>query len=206
MNTFDKAKMEFDILEKTVNDPIILPFKKEILNLVNKVLNSGQSGGSMPYVSTAVSKAVDKLCMQNPLTPLTGEDYEWMDVSDISGSPTFQNIRNYSVFKDGHNGQSYYLDAIVFKDENDLTFTGNCVKLKNGQKITSCMYIKEFPFSAKTFYINTTEVGDNVMVKDEKQLKEVFRLYDSMDLLTVRKNKIEKITENYAKIKKPQES
>ena len=62
-NTKNKAKREFEILKKTVKDAIIAPFEKEILALVDKFDNSGQSGGSAPYAANAISQAVKKLCL-----------------------------------------------------------------------------------------------------------------------------------------------
>jgi hypothetical protein len=54
--------------------------------------------------------------MYNPIVPLTGEDWEWNNVSDISGSKTYQNKRCSAVFKstDRFNGQPYYIDGKVF--------------------------------------------------------------------------------------------
>ncbi len=42
--TKTKAIREFDILEKTVKDAVIVPFRDEILALVEKFGQSGQSG------------------------------------------------------------------------------------------------------------------------------------------------------------------
>ena len=65
-NTKNKAVVEFEILEKTVKDAIISPFKDEILALVDKFGESGQSGGSAPYTAGAISGAV-RSCAYNNL-------------------------------------------------------------------------------------------------------------------------------------------
>ena len=190
-NTKDKAVREFDILEKTVKDAIILPFKKEILALVDKFGKSGQSGGSAPYYAEAISQAVKKLCLQNPICDVMGIDEEWVLINDSSGC--YQNNRLTSLFKEGKNGKPYYLDAIVFKSQNGGCYTSGAVSLKNGKTIGSSLCVKKFPFKPKTFYIDVidTEWADKnetkkregggwwtSVVKDEEQLKEVFKYYN----------------------------
>jgi hypothetical protein len=194
-NTYKKAKREIDILLKTSTDdrPIIEEFIPEILALVNKFGNSGQSGGSAPYVANAISYAVKKLCMQEPICPLTGLEDEWSDLSDISDDPSFQNIRLPSVFKKKKDDRAYFLDAVIFQGEDDWdTFTGSV------EEITSRQYIKSFPFTPKRFYIDVVReaydpekhkegsqyassdgYGDYVYkIKDRKQLEAVFQYYD----------------------------
>lgn len=191
--TKDKAVVEFDILEKTVKKAIISPFRKEILALVDKFGNSGQSGGSAPFTSTAISRAVKKLCMQDPICDITGHSDEWGECSRIGKKKSYQNKRLSSVFKEGKRGKPYYLNAIVFKGQNGSCFASNgSVKLKDGSTIKSRQFIK-LPFKPKTFYVDVieTEWADKEekvkkqgggwwtsLVKDEKQLKEVFEYYD----------------------------
>ena len=105
-NTMKHAVVEFDILEATVEDAIIAPFRKEILALVDAFGKSGQSGGSAPFTAGAISVAVRHLCLQQPICPITGDESEWSDVIGAQhGSPrTYQNIRLSSVFKDGVDG------------------------------------------------------------------------------------------------------
>lgn len=190
-----KAEYEFEILEKTVEGPIIGPFKAEILAIVKKFEQSGQSGGSAPFTAGAISDAIKKLCLEKPICDITGIDEEWNECSLSKG--VFQNNRLTSVFKDGKNNKAHFLNAIVFKGQNGGCFTtGGSVNLKDGSKIGSSHYIKDFPFKAKTFYIDvvetewrkdketgklTKEDGGGwwtSIVKDESQLKEVFEYYD----------------------------
>jgi hypothetical protein len=194
-NTADKATLEFEVLRSMVDDAIIMPFEKEILALVDKFGESGQSGGSAPYTASAISSAVKKLCMQEPICDITGIDSEWNDVSEYAfkdkTETSYQNRRLSSVFKEGKDGTPYYLDAIVFKGQDDSTFTSNSVKLKDGSNIASRQFIK-LPFKPKTFYIDVieTEWADQhetveksgggwwtSVIKDESQLKEVFKYY-----------------------------
>jgi len=188
-NTKDKAIREFEILEKTVKDAVIVPFKDEILALVDKFGNSGQSGGSAPFTAGAISGAVKSLCLQKPICDITGIKEEWNETS----KGVFQNNRLSSVFKEGKDGRPYYLDAIVFQGQKGSAFTSNgSVKLKDGNTIVSRQFIK-FPFKPKTFYIDVieTEWADKdekvkkagggwwtSVVKDESQLVEVFKYYE----------------------------
>ena len=204
-NTASKAEHEINILEKTVKDAIIVPFKKEILALVDAFGKSGQSGGSAPYTAGAISKAVENLCLQKPLGGVTGIDEEWVDVSEyFEGNNelvvTYQNNRLSSVFKKVNKTtgkeRSSYIDAIVFKGDNTGGFTSSMVFLPSGGSVGSSLTIKEFPFEPKTFYIDVieTEWADKdekvkkegggwwtSVVKDEKQLEEVWKYYEKPD-------------------------
>ena len=155
-NIQSHAQIEFDILKNNVPDAIILEFKDEILALCEKFGMSGQSGGSAPYVSSAISSAIKKLCMQEAISSLTGEDDEWFDQSQSSGEFFLQNKRNSAVFKDKKG--VWYLDAIVWcadtpgdSGNNWDNFCGTVEGIKSSQ------YIKSFPFEPKTFRINVTK-------------------------------------------------
>lgn len=194
-NTQSHAKRELEILAKTVPDAIITPFNNEILALCEAFGRSGQSGGSAPYTAAAISQAVKTLMMNETLAPLTGEDSEWNDVTEMSsGETTYQNNRDGRVFKYGKDGKAYFIDAIVFDGDVGGRFTGGGGSVSyNGGTIGSKQYIKEFPFEPKTFYVDVIDhrwkdkeettpdpTGDwwTHSIKDEKQLDEVFEYYD----------------------------
>lgn len=192
-NIYRHAKQELDILIKTTPDAIIRDFIPEILELCEKFGLSGQSGASAPYTAAALSQAIKKLCLLEPICPITGIDEEWNDISTISGGMSYyQNNRLSSIFKLGVNGKPYYLDAIVFKGRSG-NFNANSIALKDGTTISSRQYIKRFPFTPKIFYIDVieTEWADKnetekkrgggwwtYDIKDEKQLKAVWKYYD----------------------------
>lgn len=151
-NSQSHAKRELEILAKTTPDAIVTPFTNEILALCEAFGKSGQSGGSAPYTASAISQAVKKLMMFETLAPLTGEESEWGTVADNVN----QNNRESAVFKE-KNGKPYYLNAIVWKGDtegesgNDWdTFTGTVAGIRSRQ------YIKGFPFTPKTFYVDVT--------------------------------------------------
>lgn len=200
-NTKVKAEREFDILEKTIVEPTILPFKKEILALVDAFGNSGQSGGSAPYTAAAISGAVKTLCMQEPICDITGMDEEWNNLVELGDKGTYQNNRLSSVFKDGKDGKPYYLYAIIFKSQTGSCFSGSA-ELKSGESIKSRQFI-ELPFKPKSFYIDVieTEWADKnetvkkegggwwtSIVKDEKQLDEVFEYYERFETIKEEEN------------------
>lgn len=190
-NTQRFAELELNLLSQSATDlnnrPIIEPFKKEILALCEAFGTSGQSGGSAPYTATALSQAIKKLLLQEPILPMTGFDDEWMDVSnwgDGKSGIVYQNKRCSGLFKDS-NGKCWYLDAIAWKTENGGSWSGSAL-LSNGKgfdKYYSRNFVKSFPFTPKTFYIDVTEVEEpkhdwTFYVKNEKQLQKVFKYYD----------------------------
>jgi hypothetical protein len=196
-NIHSHAQKELDILVKTTPDAIIAPFTNEIIALCEAFGKSGQSGGSTPYTAGAISQAVKKLMLFETISPLTGGDDEWNDVSGINnGEPMFQNNRDSRIFKDGKDGQAYFIEAIVFDGDIGGRFTGNgSVNDIDGNNVGSTQYIKSFPFEPKTFYVDVIDHrwkdkdekipdgnGDwwTHSIKDESQLKEVFEYYDKL--------------------------
>jgi hypothetical protein len=190
------ADRELDILLRLHPDAVVKDFIPEIKALVNKFGNSGQAGGSAPYVAGAIVGVIKSLLAYQPVCDLTGEDSEWFDVSGYSedNTPTFQNNRDGRVFKN-KDGKAYFIEAIVFEGDKGGTFTTNGSVTHNGEKISSTQYIKSFPFTPKTFRVDvidyrwkdkdeTTpdENGDwwTHTIKDEKQLEEVFQYFDKM--------------------------
>lgn len=192
--TQSHAKRELDILIKSTPDALIRDFIPELLALCEKFGKSGQSGGSAPYTARALSMAVEHLCLQEPVCPIMGIDDEWNDITEMNGGELlFQNNRDSRIFKESKTGSAYFIDAIVFDGDIGGRFTGHDLTLKNGSKLGSSLYIKSFPFTPKTFYIDVIdkrwkdkeekhpdEDGDwwTHTIKDESQLKEVLEYYD----------------------------
>jgi hypothetical protein len=193
------AKQELDILALTVPDAIVTPFAKEILSLCEAFGKSGQSAASAPYVASAISQAVKKLLIKEPICDVTGHENEWVDISDCMGEIMWQNSRCGGLFKCS-NGKCSYNDAIVWKGEEEYdTFTGKVyVDDKNFELIGSSQFAK-FPFKPKTFYIDvvrvpiTKEEAENrnlhyiedgfgecyyTILKEPKQLEKVFEYYE----------------------------
>lgn len=200
MSIAQHAKKELDILVKTCGEdtPVIKEFIPEILQLCKKFGDSGQSGGSAPYVASAITQTIKKLLMFNPVCPIQGVDDEWC-CQDFDGKNSAQNNRCSAVLKN-NDGKAYYLDAIVWQGEDEWdTFSGRVGGIYSRQFIS-------FPFEPKTFYIDVVkdyntedyyntnnisyheEFGEdgkkngkyfNYKIKDRSQLKAVSEYYDT---------------------------
>lgn len=191
-NTYRFAEKELSILSKSAidpeNRPIIEPFKEEILALCEKFGRSGQSGGSAPFTASALSASIKKLLLQDPICPIMDIPEEWRDVSEMSdlakGRTLFQNNRCSALFK-ADNGPTYYLDAISFKPKGESysMHISSGVKLTDGSVIGSRQWVRWFPFTPKTFYVDVIqkEIAKDdweYFIKDERQLRSVFKYYD----------------------------
>lgn len=203
----DKAQYELDLLMKNSDGtPVVKEFVPEIMALVKKFADSGQSGGSAPFTAQIITQVLQKLLKHEPLGEgIMGTDDEWGDLSGIEGvdeqTGTFQNHRLSSVFKEGKTGRPYYLDAIVFIPEGkDYGYSSGGVMMSEGSEelVSSSQYIKSFPFAPKTFKISVHEkeyrkLKDGSLVEEEgggwweswladpKQLDEVWEYYDKKE-------------------------
>lgn len=196
-NYMKHFERELKILHKSLKSEdgnlLIEPYIKDIKRIIRKFGRQGHSGGSAPYGAGSLSSTIKNTLLFMPLSPLTGEDSEWMDVKEaMGGKPYYQNNRLGSVFKDGKDGKPHYNEAVIFRGKNDVCFTGGSISLADGRTIASGQFIK-FPFIPKSFYLDVieTEWADKdekvkkegggwwtSVVKDESQLKEVEEYYD----------------------------
>jgi len=80
----------------------------QVMELLDLFGTHGHSGTTAPYARTMF----DKLSSYEPIAPLTGEDWEWIEV----GKGVYQNKRCGHVFKE--NGQAYDSEGIIFKDKD----------------------------------------------------------------------------------------
>jgi len=121
-NMLSYAESELNRIGLTEEDEYNGMMRKHILHMIKEFADEGHSGFSAQYAIDILSK----LLSFKPLTPLTGEDDEWCDVSEYSGTTTYQNKRCSSVFKEGKDGEAYNIDGKVFwewyKDEDGNAF------------------------------------------------------------------------------------
>lgn len=239
-NALSYAELELSILKNTNPESELLMIKDELLRLIDKFGESGQSGGSAPYTARAITNeikdkishnivleitknsdsltyeftneinsiveliksksitefnylidSINDLLLFNPILPITGVDDEWGDVRDFGdGKPWYQNKRCSALFKDGKEGKPYYINAIIKKDQNGVCWSGmvwiNEEDYKSGDRskmIGKKGYVKSFPFTPKTFYVDVVDVEfdkddwESFLV-DPKQLEEVWNYYD----------------------------
>lgn len=106
-NMIEWAKRELDYAGYTDKGPddIDTWMRESVLKLLEVFSEEGHSGMSAPY---AIS-LFEKLASWKPITPLTGEPEEWMEIDDV----LWQNKRSPDVFK-GEDGRAYWLDGRVF--------------------------------------------------------------------------------------------
>jgi len=205
-NTFKHAKLELDVLVNYYREQnttaIVEEFIPEILALVEKFGQSGQSGSSAPLTAAVLCNTIEKLCLQEPISPITGIEEEWHDITDRNeNEPMWQNKRCSALFKD-KDGNVKYIDAIVKRTPNGSCWNGSFWASKkdflsgnSDLKIHGSQLIRGFPFEPKTFYIDVIEeevAPDDweMYAKDTKQLAEVFEYYKPKPI--VRKVLIEK--------------
>lgn len=95
------------------NDEMQEMICNHVMKLLEVFVDEGHSGSSASY---AIS-VFEKLAKFEPLVPLTGENWEWVDVSERGGRDggvLWQNKRCGHVFKDA-NG-AYDIEGIIFYD------------------------------------------------------------------------------------------
>ena len=96
-----------------------------VLKLLEVFHGEGHSGSSAPYAINLF----EKLAKFEPVAPLTGEDWEWHNVSSYStpdNGPVYQNKRCGHVFKDDTG--AYDIDGIIFYDWYTREETGEQYK------------------------------------------------------------------------------
>lgn len=188
-NTQRHAQREFDVINKLYSEPdnkhIIKEFEPEIMALCEKFGLSGQSGGSAPMVASCLSGAIEKLLLQEPIAAITGEEHEWVDVSAYcDGYALYQNNRCGGLFREGKDGRSFFVDAIIFKGDKCHNFNGSA--LLGEKRIYSKQCVKSFPFIPKRFYIDVIDIEEpkdwwEHTVKTPSQLKKVWHHYDNYE-------------------------
>ena len=187
MGVYEKSKDEFRRLRENLPEdcdqwPVVLEFENEILSLVQKFGESGQSGGSAPYVSSIIAQTVKKLCMFEPLSPIYDIPEDW----GMCDGSSMQNCRESALFKDKLTNKCHYIYAIVWQGEDSWdSFTGTV------EGVSSSQFVKEFPFTPKTFRIDVVrELNDTspdrvscgdgdylYKIKDKSQLEAVWEYY-----------------------------
>ena len=120
MGIVDHAKKEFETLGWPGDCDMQKMVCDNVLELLEAFAEQGHSGSSAPYVLNLF----DQLAKFNPIAPLTGEDSEWTDVSDMSGYVHFQNNRDSEVFKD-EKGESYWIHGKIFREPDGCTYTSS---------------------------------------------------------------------------------
>lgn len=94
-------------------DPYNEAVTKAILDLIELFASQGHSGFTASYTINAFNR----LARFKPLSPLTGKDDEWNEISP----GLYQNKRYSAVFKD-KDGTAYNIEGKVFTDDGELWY------------------------------------------------------------------------------------
>jgi len=153
MNNYEKhAWIEFRAAgwideNNKFNDEMQELICKHVLKLLEVFDGEGHSGSSAPYAINLF----EKLAKFEPVAPLTGEDWEWTNVSEYGGRNNgilYQNKRCGHVFKDDDG--AYDMDGVIFWE----WFTDK----ETGEKFKSYFTSREsrvsvtFPYTPKREY------------------------------------------------------
>lgn len=115
---------------------------KELLEVFQAQRHSGFSAGQ-------VTSLFNKLATGGILSPLTGKEDEWVDMSEPSGKPLFQNNRASHVFaEDSHGKNAFDINGKTLEDPAG-----------NNWSNSSCRTLITFPYTPTTAVV---EVDDNL--------------------------------------------
>lgn len=145
------AERELDIIGMTEDsEEMDGAMRKHILHMIDEFSNEGHSGFSASYAISILSK----LMRYEPLTPLTGEDSEWMEIDkEQTGSnqgTLYQNKRASHVFKDDTG--AYDINGKVFVEwrqdkETGEDYSTTYTSIESRVPVT-------FPYTPHTDYVN----------------------------------------------------
>lgn len=110
MSILDFTKTELDIIGMTEDsDEYNVMIRNDVLHIIEEFEKQGHSGRSSRFTRNIL----EKVLKFEPLSPLTGEDSEWNDVTECSSDKRlFQNKRCSRVFKDDDG--AYDVEGKVF--------------------------------------------------------------------------------------------
>jgi hypothetical protein len=120
MSLVSYAESELDRIGMTDDGDMNGAMRKHLLHMVKEFAEEGHSGFSASYAL----QCLEKLMRFKPLSPLTGEDDEWIE----HNHDMYQNKRCSSVFKESKDGQAYDIDGKVFWEWYRDAETGEAVK------------------------------------------------------------------------------
>jgi hypothetical protein len=119
------AKRELDLAFKPDEDDDELQreYNQDVANAVLELLQKMSDQGHSGFSASMAISIFSKLARFEPLTPLTGEDWEWTDLG-YDDEMKYQNKRCPHVFK-REDGTAYDSNALVFIDPDGFTYTAS---------------------------------------------------------------------------------
>ena len=133
------------------NDELQEMICNHILKLLDVFADEGHSGTTAPYAINLFKQ----LAMYEPIVPVTGEDWEWMEVSDGDGGKMYQNTRCSHVFKSESrfDGQPYDLDGRVFWEWSSLSSVDDGKPFKSYFTSADSRVPITFPYTPQKVYV-----------------------------------------------------
>ena len=157
-NLLKHAERELKLIGYDGKDEYNNMAKAAIMELLTTFANQGHSGFSANYIVNLFNK----LAKYETLSPLKGNDDEWNDVSDMSGEMLFQNNRDGRVFK--NDDGAFFTEAIIWTESGESSYTNK----------DSNRYIKSFPFTPKTFYVEVDKERNVLDTEEYEKVKEYY--------------------------------
>lgn len=125
MSLVEHAKRELELSGQWKEDPA---YAQSIVAAVAAFASYWHSGGS---ASVAIEQ-LNALIRFEPLSPLNSDPAEWIDRTEMSGTPMWQSTRDPKAFStDG--GQTWYRLGEEGKSDNDLGSGVTVVHLREGE-------------------------------------------------------------------------
>lgn len=120
MALIEHAKRELALMRGPADQPDEMQdaIEAHVLKMVETFADEGHSGSSGAYTLSILSKVL----AFEPVTPLTGNDDEWVEVGAQNGKPLYQNNRCGRVFREGDD-YAYDIEGKVFRDPDGSCFT-----------------------------------------------------------------------------------
>jgi hypothetical protein len=109
MSLAEHARRELELCGQYAEDP---GYSESIIRAVEAFASYGHSGGS----AMCAREQLHALLGFKPLSPLTGDPAEWVDHSDMSGTPLWQNKRDPSVFSTDGGKTMYSVEVSVMSE------------------------------------------------------------------------------------------
>lgn len=103
MSIIEQAEIELKTINFGEEDSMVM------VDILKRFFAQWDSGGGVFVAATVLQR----LIAGKPLSPLTGADDEWIDRSEMSSNPMFQNRRCSTVFKHGPGGGGLAYDIDV---------------------------------------------------------------------------------------------
>lgn len=119
MGLVEHAKAELALLRGKDREPDETQdiMDSHLLKMVEVFADEGHSGFSAGYAM----QCLERLLRFLPLTSLTGDDDEWVEVyTDDDGIPVYQNKRCSEIFR--KNGKAHTIRGKVFSDDGGETW------------------------------------------------------------------------------------